>query len=73
MQSERKNQAKKKAQESGASWGFGEDAEEEDDDDDEPESDEEADKKEKLPDYLRNVRKNRLCSSYRPKSSTNRC
>lgn len=55
MQSERKNDAKRKEHDSGASWGFGEDAEE-DEDDSEPESDEETDKKNKLPDYLRNVR-----------------
>lgn len=47
---------KKKQEDRGASWGFGEDAQEEEGDD---ESDEEdaAKGKEELPDYLRNVRR----------------
>lgn len=47
--------ADKVEEDSGASWGFREDAQEEEEEDSE-EDDKKPDGKEKLPDYLRNVR-----------------
>lgn len=51
---EKKEEKEEEKQDEGASWGFREDAEEEDDEEEEQEA---TAKKDKLPDYLRNVRR----------------